>query len=181
MWAEARLNGGIASDPNLIIISAFPDRRTNYYGHGRIFNVSRCINDGGRIILDVTTSESGAKARRPFSSRIAFRGFAWLTAFLFSPTARWKHPELMTNLFRGQGATPNFLSYKPRAIDSRAFMEPAATNGKIVKSKMVVDDSRGGDFAIGENLGNDRRFNAHGPFVGFESVIAPADREMCVW
>jgi hypothetical protein len=36
MWAEARLNGGIASDPNLIIISAFPDRGTNYYGHGLV-------------------------------------------------------------------------------------------------------------------------------------------------
>jgi nitrile hydratase accessory protein len=42
-------------------ISAFPDRGTNRYGHGRIFNVSRCINDGGRVILDVTTSESASE------------------------------------------------------------------------------------------------------------------------
>jgi uncharacterized membrane protein YkgB len=44
---------------------AFPDKRTNRYGHGRIFNVSRCINDGGRIILDVTTfqiASEGASA-----------------------------------------------------------------------------------------------------------------------
>ena len=55
------VNGGIANDPHFIIIGAFPDRGTNHYGHGRIFNVSRCINDGGRIILDVTTSESASE------------------------------------------------------------------------------------------------------------------------
>src|SRR5262249_37748119 len=66
------VNGGIANDPRLIIISTFPERGTNRYGHGRIFNVSRSINDGGRIILDVTTSErasEGASAAASSQSR----------------------------------------------------------------------------------------------------------------
>src|SRR5262249_43140877 len=55
------VNGDIGNSPHLIIISAFPCRGTNRYGPGRIFNVSRCINDGGRIILDVTASENASE------------------------------------------------------------------------------------------------------------------------
>lgn len=54
-------------------------------------------------------------------------------------------------------------------------------HAKIVDAEMFVDDAGGDDLAISEDFRHDHSLDAFGGLVGFEGVIAAADREQGIW